>query len=207
MSQRFPRPGSRTRKAALLLASLLGLVTTRGAWVEWPVAEGGNGHFYQAILVPDRILWEDADTAAASLGGYLATSGSAAENAFLFSLVTDPSFWYIDVANNTLGPWLGGFQAAGSAEPAGGWQWVNGEGAFTYTNWATFEPSNSFGVEDRLQFFGLGPNNIQPTWNDMPSTIPVLGYLVESPIPESAAFATALATAAFALGATRRTRT
>lgn len=37
---------------------------------------------------------------------------------------------------------VGGFQAPGSVEPAGGWSWVGG-GAFGYTNWIAGEPDTA----------------------------------------------------------------
>ena len=31
--------------------------------VEWPIASGGNGHFFEAVYVPDGISWTDASDA------------------------------------------------------------------------------------------------------------------------------------------------
>ena len=60
--------------------------------VEWPIASGGNGHLYEAILT-DPVTWDDTQTAAEAAGGYLATITSPEENAFVFSLVDGNEYW------------------------------------------------------------------------------------------------------------------
>ena len=148
----------------------------------WAESEGGNGHSYEVVAAPGGISWEAARDLAASRGGYLATLTSAAENTFVWDLLKDRNeLWFVDQANNTIGPWLGGYQMPGSNEPAGGWNWLNGEGEFDYTAWAAGEPNNVNGVEHRVCFFGVGPNNRAATWNDA-SPSPwseVLGYVIE----------------------------
>lgn len=160
----------------------LGEFMVAGSSAVWPVAQGGSGNSYEVVAVPGGISWEDARDAASAAGGHLATITSAAENDFVWNLVKDrPELWYVDGANNTVGPWLGGFQVDGAPEPDGGWQWLNGEGPFDYTNWAAGEPNNSNNSEHRAGFFGTGPDNRAATWNDL-SPEPwaeVLGYVVE----------------------------
>lgn len=128
--------------------------------IQWAVSEGGNGHWYQVAQTPGPVNWEVADQAARQAGGYLATITSAAENAFVASLVANPAYW-VEVGNS-FGPWLGGYQPPGSPEPNGDWRWVTGE-PWGYTNWAPGEPNNS-DEEDYLQFGGTaGPGS---KWND-----------------------------------------
>ena len=92
----------------------LALVLVRGerAWaqlVEWPVALGGNGHFYEVVPAPAGINWANSNSGAVNRGGYLATITSAAENAFVFGLAeADATVWY-----SGYGPYLGGLQPAG----------------------------------------------------------------------------------------------
>ncbi len=128
--------------------------------VQWKVSDGGNGHFYQAILVSGGISWDGAKAAAEVAGGHLATIGSGEEDAFIFKLIgTHSAFW-----NGGLGPWLGGFQSSGAPEPAGGWQWVTGE-QFKYSNWDIGQPDNTYqwsGYENYLHFF-----NNEDAWNDL----------------------------------------
>ena len=53
--------------------------------VEWPVSSGGNGHFYEPIIVPGGTTWSQANTSANAAGGYLATITSDDENTFVFN--------------------------------------------------------------------------------------------------------------------------
>lgn len=154
--------------------------------VEWSTDDGGNGHFYEAVLVPEGISWEEATNAAILAGGHLATITSAGENAFVYALVSsENSFWTVGLGGESVGPWLGGFQPDGSLEPDGNWQWVTGE-LFAYTNWAQYEPNNYGGIEHYLSFYNAIPNSMAPTWNDIPDYDPPyspVGYVVEIPEP------------------------
>jgi hypothetical protein len=120
-----------------------------------------NGHEYDVIRAED-ITWSDANAAAVALGGgwHLATIISAAENAFVASLlplnVPDRSHF-----------WLGGSDAA----VEGVWTWVTGE-AFGYTNWAGGEPNNS-GNEDYL---AMDLRGAAYAWNDAPGNMLAAGY-------------------------------
>jgi T5SS/PEP-CTERM-associated repeat protein len=160
--------------------------------VEWPVRAGGNGHLYEVFLSRTPLTWSAADAAARSSGGLLVSIQSAAENEFVFSLVaSNPAFWTREALLSGVvlyhGPWLGGFQAVGAAEPGGGWGWVSGED-FVYQNWAPGEP-NDFQLvpdsnENRLQFFGTG--GPARRWNDRVEdrpTVPIYCYIVEYGAP------------------------
>jgi hypothetical protein len=150
------------RIATPLSFLLLALLSSRPTWsqlVEWPVAEGGNGHFYEVVSAPAGISWSNASLAATNRGGYLATITSAEENAFVFNLAAqDATVWY-----SGYGPWLGGIQPAGSAEPSGGWRWITGE-PFIYKNWTPGQPNNNQN-EDRIHFGGQADRS--STWNDI----------------------------------------
>jgi hypothetical protein len=187
---------------------------SHGQVSQWTVASGGNDHYYQLVIVPTGITWLDASTAAQAAGGYLATLTSASENTFVYNIAAlDNSAWFIDTPANGLGPWLGGYQSPASIEPAGGWNWVTGE-AWSYTNWASGEPSNYAGIEDRLQLFGSQTLKAA-TWNDLPSggnaDGPALAYVVEynsSPVPEPSTYAAILGCAVLigTIGMRRRNR-
>jgi hypothetical protein len=140
--------------------------------VQWPISQGGNGHYYEAVL--DTIDWVDARTEAERSGGYLATITSAAENQFVYSLVTHPAFWIDDGYH---GPLLGGFQSPGSPEPGGEWAWVTGE-PWGYANWWPGQPDNAGGAEHCLQFHG-GPIYGGALWNDIRELRSEGGYIVE----------------------------
>jgi hypothetical protein len=152
-----------------------------------PVQWSGNGHWYEAVYVSDGIRWDDAKLATENvngcLNGYLATSTSEAENNFIFSLISDPKFWFMGVwpAEYSFGPWLGGYQIDKTQEPAGNWQWVMGD-PWSFTNWAEGEPNDNLGQEDYLHFFtNTNPGVLTPgpTWNDAPNTNLLRGYIVE----------------------------
>lgn len=108
------------------------LVCADSAPIQWTVASGGNGHWYQRLCFDDEatpISWQAAQTTAEGQGRYLATITSAAENEFILAnLITSCGCNY----------WAGGSQAASQASTDAGWSWVNGEGPFSYTNW-TFD--------------------------------------------------------------------
>ncbi len=148
-----------------------------GGSTAWQSGAGANGHSYEAVLVPGGITWAEAEAAAIARGGHLASIGSAEENAFVFSLVRDrPEFWYTNVVNYSIGPFIGGYQADGSAEPGGGYLWSDGT-PLTYTNWRGGEPNNSGGTEKFIHLYGgSGP---EPFWNDVNSATPTNGYVVE----------------------------
>jgi hypothetical protein len=113
-------------------------------------------------------------------GGHLATITSPEENTFVKSLFeNNPAYWYVDGFNNALGPWLGGVQAPGSAEPGGGWGWVTGE-PFGYTDWSLHDPDNCCGVnQNRIEF--IRDNNVPPTsWTDVQEFARIVrGYIFE----------------------------
>lgn len=127
--------------------------------VEWPMSAGGNGHFYERVIVDYAITWADARLLAEQrlhngLTGHLATFTSAAENAFCFGI------WGC-IQNDG---WAGAFQPAGSPEPAGNWQWVTGE-PWEYAAWSGAEPNDcctsADGEEDCLYVWFC-----DGTWND-----------------------------------------
>lgn len=123
-----------------------------------------NNHYYQ--LVAETNNWEAARQKAAdrwffNTRGHLAVITSAEEQSFI---VTNFNPALLNI-------WIGGFQPAGSPEPAGNWQWVTGE-PFTFNGWTTGEPNNAFGTEDRALFAGN-------SWNDRNGGDGIPHYLVE----------------------------
>ncbi len=163
---------------ALLPASVMLLTITAAVEAEL-VWFAETGHYYEAMAEPDGITWENALAACEARGGYLATIASATENAFVFNLINDPAFWFIDGYNNAIGPWIGGFQPEGSPEPGGNWQWLTGE-PWVFTNWGPNEPNNFGGGEDALSYFGWG-GNIGSQWNDRGrATGAAYGYVFET---------------------------
>ena len=172
-------------RAAWLSLVLLSTTAAHAAGVctdtpetRWTEASGGNGHFYQVVC--GAVTWAQANAAATAAGGHLATIQSSAENAFVFSLANDPSYWTVVPGNYNLGPWLGGFQPPGSAEPNSDWTWVTGE-QFAYTGWHGGEPNNDAGKEeDRILYFNISSPGRSSNWNDTVET-DLATYVIEWP--------------------------
>ena len=150
-----------------------------------------GGSSYRAYYANQPISWTEARNQALSLGGGygLASINSQVENDEIFAKLANPSLWNGGSAYSGGGPWIGLYQPAGSPEPAGGWQWVNGTSALSpnYNNWSVNQPDNmsvsGIQVEGYGQFLGDGG------WNDLENIItepsltqyqPV-GIVVEAP--------------------------
>jgi hypothetical protein len=146
--------------AAAALA--LSAAAARAQPVEWPVAAGGNGHFYEYVL--GNIAWGTAATRArqaAHLGlhGHLVSITSAEENAFVLALA----------GGGTFRPWIG----LTDEEVEGAFQWVTGE-TFEFANWDQGEPNNAGTGEDFVEMFASAE------WNDNDDvTAHNQGYVVE----------------------------
>jgi hypothetical protein len=166
--------------------------------VQWSSADGGNDHWYEVVYVPAGIQWDEAKTDAENAynkTGYLATATLAAENNFIFSLVSDSKYW-VYWHHPTLpiyglmGPWLGGYQTAEGIEPASGWKWVSGE-PWGFTAWFTGGPDDLFGgTQDYLHFYNAGGLTPKAEWNDARKTSNLLGYISEfnvypAPLPDT----------------------
>jgi hypothetical protein len=103
---------------------------------------------------------------------------SRAENEFVFSLVDTGDFWRWQPEEGVWsGPWLGGFQPAGSPEPAGNWQWITRQ-PFDSTSWSPGKPDNY--VSDNRLVFGGQSLARTATWDDRngdDSAVP--GFVIE----------------------------
>lgn len=142
-----------------------------------PVLWSETGHWYEPVLVPAGITWDDADAAAQSQGGHLAALTSSAENSFVFSLIDTPDYWTgLSIHSDRLGPWLGGY--SNSPET---WNWVTGE-TFDYAPWGPYQPDHSGGASQALVYYAYA--SMGSTWGDFPSSgtygfpLPV-GYVIE----------------------------
>ncbi len=166
--------------------------SVRADVVVWPVENGGNGHGYEAVLMPGPISWTAARAAAHARKGFLASIGSAAENAFVFALISDPKYWGVTLSDPVryFGPWLGGRQPAGTFDPNANWSWDSGE-PFGYTNWLPGLPDHFNGSQENyMHYFGRETTGGRtPTWNDETDVATggtVQAYVVEY-VPEPGA--------------------
>lgn len=154
----------------LVFCAVLLLTSTRAS--ADPIFNPNNGHWYELRTATSPISWDQANASAsalsfAGLAGHLATITSSAEQSFVSA-----TFDFSTTPHN--GTYIGGFQAPGSTEPAGGWQWVTGE-AFSFTSWGLNEPNNLGGDEDVIEY----PQNNSDLWNDINRNNLRQAYLVE----------------------------
>lgn len=165
--------------------------------VQWTVANGGNGHWYQyvpSISIFQSISFATAQAAAQSsthmgLQGYLATVTSQAEQDFI-----NNSFGFLLGFGASGTAWLGASDAAVEGE----WRWLGGPEAgqlLGYTNWRASQPVNAPGF-DNYDLLALNINAQSPPtsygWVSLTPTDGALGYIVEygngrmSTVPEPA---------------------
>lgn len=148
----------------------------------------GNGHYYD--FVATNLSWQDALAAAAAatpIAGYtahLVTITSAGEDNFVKALTGSATYVWAAGTDEVLeGTWK---WAAGPE--AGQTFFVFGSGPVGYSNWNFGEPNN-VGAEDYLHFKANAGD-----WNDIFSTYPSGGYVVEyslngTAVPEPAGWA------------------
>ena len=140
---------------------------------EWPVADGGNGHWYEIVFNPLAADWTTAAQRSLERAGHLATVTTEEEGAFLYPLIA------AYCAYGGWRPFLGGYQDPDAPEPGGGWYWVTEE-SFTYQFWDCWDcqegrcqPDDTSGFDDYLHFewcpdrrteflMGDGPNDHGP---------------------------------------------
>jgi len=173
------------KKSALIAASALGLLAAPAAAV---TQYAGNGHFYEFVAV--NLSWQGALAAAAGatpIAGYtahLVTITSLGEDNFVKALTGPATFvWAAGTDEDVEGTWK---WAAGPE--AGQTFFIFGTGSVGFSNWDAGEPNN-IGSEDYLHFKANDGN-----WNDIFSTFPSGGYVVEyslnsSAVPEPASWA------------------
>lgn len=127
---------------------------------QWESAAGGNDHYYQVFFDANFVQWSDASAHAQSLGGYLATITSEAENIFLTAMTFNGQAY--------LESWIG----LTDELVEGTFVWLTGE-PLIYTNWAPGEP-NDYQPAGGEDYGILSPPveidiNVPGSWNDLPN--------------------------------------
>ena len=114
--------------------------------VQWRVADGGNGHWYQRIDRNDQ-SWTALRALCEARGGHLVSITSAAESSMAVAVMAGQRCI------------IGGFQdrkAPNYVEPAGGWRWCTNE-PIEWSNWNQAEPNNATGLgEDIMAAYPSG---------------------------------------------------
>ena len=129
--------------------------------VEWRVADGGNGHWYQGVGTASGIGWASAQVACVSAGGSLVSIGIAAESSWLYETIA----WRVNLWSNSgpfiVGPWIGARGASGN------WRWDDGT-PWNYSAWSPGEgPPSGDPREQFAHFFnGVGPVVPNNSWGD-----------------------------------------
>jgi lectin-like protein len=146
---------------ALMLVLLISKAVHASPIYHWTGA-GSNGHYYTAS--DSTMRWSEANALASSMGGYLVSIRSQAEQDFLqntFFPTAAQAFWIGFTDQATEGDFV----------------WTSGE-SVTYTNWGPGEPNDAHGPvaattgEDYTAVnwqFANGINSIRGLWNDTPN--------------------------------------
>ena len=155
--------------------------------VEWKVIDGGNGHWYQGVVVStEGASWTKARAFAVARGADLAVVPSVVFADWLFNnTVNNNSLWC-----ENGGPWVGGYQEAGSAEPGGGWKWVDGSSILPAV-WSVGQPDNATdcgGDNNRMGYWNGGQSVPRPYLEDSPdlAVVPCVGPKISAIIEYSA---------------------
>ncbi len=115
---------------------------------EWPIAHGGNGHFYELVVCEsDTDSWlEDFQSSMElthrGLAGHLATITSAEEYQWILEHMLSRA--QMNQTQVFLGGWNDGFVGGEPAPPnsyypMGNWHWITGE-TWDFTAWAQYAP-------------------------------------------------------------------
>ena len=168
-------------KKSLLLIMFVSLLLSNAeaAPIQWDVASGGNGHYYEFVGSPG-ITWESAKLGAESrtfqgIQGHLATITSNDENNFILNFT--PGY------NSNHYAWLGGIYN-------GEWSWITGE-EWDYTKWCSGCPTSPDSRPYLFKYYSIHYD--LPDWgsasNSRVNPLRMRGYLVEydtnpSTIPE-----------------------
>ena len=137
------------------------------ALTQWRVEDGGNGHWYG--LTATTGSWEEMEAVAA--GGHLASIHNTGENAYVYSLISQPG------NGATFACWLGMMR-----DPSGPWYWSDGSES-NYFNWAGGEPNNAQGNERWVWMYSTGGG----VWNDHWPQYSLTGVIEVVPAPAGAA--------------------
>ena len=120
-----------------------------GTYTRLPVESYTNSkgvtHWYEVVEIPDgNVSWLTTAYLAQLSGGYLVCPETSDENQFVFSLISDESYWYEWGQNHNYimnGPPIGGFQEDSKdteSDVSSGWMWLSGM-AMDFANWAVDE--------------------------------------------------------------------
>jgi hypothetical protein len=153
-----------------------------------------SGKYFEPVLVPSGITWNDAEADAVAAGGYLACPTDSEINAFVFSLVDNPAYWTPRSINSDIsGPWLGAYANNDFNGGDATFTWVNGA-PFVYAPWASGQPDGYPGNIPQQAVVYYDFASIGSTWGDAPQDGEPgyslqQGYVIEfDSVPEPSTF-------------------
>lgn len=165
-ARKIQQPGGIGEEIAFSKATFGGLARRVADPVEWKIADGGNGHFYQLVVEKRPVTWHEAAQRAMALyfrgmPGHLVTMTSREEDQFVIANVLEEL--------TLRGVWTGLTDVLGEGQ----YRWVTGE-PYEFTNWATFpvqQPDNFHeadwhGGED-YGMYAQFPGKQPWAWNDL----------------------------------------
>ena len=122
--------------ARVAVMAVTAAVTANGALagdaVQWRVADGGNGHWYQLKVEPQRRFWE-LESDARAVGGHLISVRSEVENNFVRAISIGYFVHFGAIQDHTSPTY---------SEPSSGWTWVSGE-PWDWNGWCANQPDNA----------------------------------------------------------------
>ena len=156
---------------AVAAGSICSGVMAQSTAVQWTVASGGNGHWYQVVQRPYGIYsWNSTRDIAIGRGADLLTCTSNDEWQFAQALMQpSPKSQFL----------AGGRRPANGSIPlTNGWQWIDGTN-WTFSVWNAGVPNNNSG-DDLYLCVGLGflPGGLDG-WDDWREIDFSAGYVVE----------------------------
>jgi len=122
-----------------------------GEPLQWPVADGGNGHYY--LLTSEEMFWKEAEAQAVSWGGRLASILSLEEQLFINDT-------FLSGDDSTRHLWIG----LTEERQEGVWEWTSGD-PYEFSYWYPGEPNNWTMDEDYV-IINWGASKVGG-WNDI----------------------------------------
>lgn len=150
------------------------------AAVEWTIAQGGNGSWFEIGVRDSSISYLDAVEAATAVGGHLASLTSSEENLRVYQLSLQTTGAWIRLPNWHWGPWIGARRATPAAP---NFIWETGE-PFSFAAWmpggsncGVTQPDST--TQDYVCMSNGCPTDTSPTWSDSENNEGARSFVIE----------------------------